>query len=86
LIVVAVVGIKFPYDFADFIGVATVNVTAPEINLWAGPSRSTEQLVKGIKQGTSLIATGEAENGWLPVYYSGKSGYVDAQYVVRAAR
>jgi len=58
--------------------IATVESDA--LNLRAGPA-SSYSIVSTLNKGDTLTVTGDAENGWLPVTYSGNSGYVNTDYV-----
>jgi hypothetical protein len=51
-----------------------------DVNLRKTPSGSGD-LITVLKKGDIIIITGEVANGWMPVEYDGKSGYVSAEYV-----
>jgi uncharacterized protein YraI len=59
---------------------STSNTPGTTLNFRSGPGTSNSVL-GSIPHGTSLTITGAAQNGWIPVSYNGKTGYVSAQYV-----
>lgn len=61
-------------------GTSTTKTPGSTLNLRQGPSTGTSVL-GSIPHGASITITGAASNGWYPVTFNGKTGYVSAQYV-----
>jgi uncharacterized protein YraI len=61
-------------------GTSTTKTPGSTLNLRQGPSTGTSVL-GSIPHGAQITITGAAQNGWYPVTYNGKTGYVSAQYV-----
>jgi uncharacterized protein YgiM (DUF1202 family) len=60
--------------------IVTATVTANSLNLRSAPNARSKVLNK-MGRGATLTVIGEVANGWVPVTYNGKQGYVDAKHV-----
>jgi tetratricopeptide (TPR) repeat protein len=58
----------------------TATVTPDALNFRAGPGVNSA-ILSTLHKGDSLSVTGEAQDGWLPVEYDGKQGFVSAEFV-----
>ncbi|GHU84004.1 hypothetical protein FACS189473_0030 [Spirochaetia bacterium] len=58
----------------------TVTVISDSLNFRSGPS-STATVLRVLKKGDILTATGDITGGWAPVEYNGEQGYVSAELV-----
>jgi len=61
-------------------GTSTTNTPGTTLNLRSGPGTGSS-VIGSIPHGANLVISGAAQNGWYPVTYNGKTGYVSAQYV-----
>lgn len=59
---------------------ALFEVTASALNLRAQPARQAPVLAV-LLRGWSCVATGEVSNGWLPMVFEGRHGFVSAAFV-----
>jgi hypothetical protein len=58
----------------------TATVTSDALNLRAKPSANST-ILNTLRKGTRVSVTGEVRNGWLPVEYEGKRGFVNNKFV-----
>jgi hypothetical protein len=59
---------------------AKTAVTTADVNMRSGPSSNTA-LVTTLKKGATVAITGNLLDGWVPIEFNGKKGYVSSQYV-----
>jgi uncharacterized protein YgiM (DUF1202 family) len=61
--------------------VVTATVTSSAANIRSEPDSSKNNVIIQARNGDTLIVTGPAERGWLPVEVDGKPGYVSSELV-----
>jgi uncharacterized protein YgiM (DUF1202 family) len=61
--------------------VVTATVTSSAANIRSEPDGSKNNVIIQARNGDTLIVTGPAERGWLPVEVDGKQGYVSSELV-----
>jgi uncharacterized protein YraI len=59
---------------------STTSTQGANLNLRSGTG-TQYSVIGSIPDGTRITITGPAVNGWIPVTYNGRTGYVSAQYV-----
>jgi uncharacterized protein YraI len=70
-----------PVEFTmQEITIKTATVTSDSLNYRSGPGTSND-IIKTLRRGDSLVVTGVEENGWVPVQHENDFGYVSSDLI-----